>query len=182
MSFITLFSTYMVTLTCYRRAFRTGRCPILIATGVSARGWDIIGVKYIINFDLPSGMYGGITEYTHRIGRTARIGHQGLATSFYNDRNDDIAQDLVNNLIECDCEVPDFLQHLVPEDGNLNFDDDSDDEAAGEGGAAEGADAGGDDAAATSAWGAPAEATDNGFTADTTFQADESGAATDSAW
>ena len=73
-----------------RRAFRTGRAPILIATGISARGWDIKDCKHVINFDLPSGMYGGINEYVHRIGRTARIGHQGLATSFYNDRNENL--------------------------------------------------------------------------------------------
>lgn len=175
-------------LTCHRRSFRTGRCPILIATGVSARGWDIKDVKHIINFDLPSGMYGGIVEYVHRIGRTARIGHQGLATSFYNDRNDDVAQDLVNVLVECDCEVPDFLQHLVPEDGKVMFDDNSDDEAAGEGGdAADGsgggfgdADGGDGGVAATSAWGAPAEAADTGFSAEAGFTADGSaGAAAD---
>ncbi|EME38786.1 hypothetical protein DOTSEDRAFT_180684 [Dothistroma septosporum NZE10] len=120
------------------RAFRTGRAPILIATGVSARGWDVKDVKHVINYDLPSQIYGGITEYVHRIGRTARIGNQGLATSFYNDRNEDLAQDLVNILVECDCEVPDFLSHLAPEEGaEPQFDDDSDDEA-------EGGEAGGD--------------------------------------
>ncbi|RMY14218.1 hypothetical protein D0867_07209 [Hortaea werneckii] len=115
------------------RAFRTGKAPILVATGVSARGWDVAGVKHVINFDLPSTMYGGIDEYIHRIGRTARIGHQGLATSFYNERNEELAQDLVKVLIECECEVPDFLAHLVPEDGKVEWDDDTDDEAEAEG-------------------------------------------------
>ena len=160
------------------RSFRVGRSPILIATGVSARGWDIKDVKHIINYDLPSGMYGGIREYIHRIGRTARIGNQGLATSFYNERNEDISQDLVNTLVECDCEVPEFLQHLVPEDvNNINFDDDSDDEGedgangfgAPEGfGASGGFGDSGDAAPAANAWGAPAP-TDDGFTADTGF-------------
>jgi ATP-dependent RNA helicase DDX3X len=168
-------------LTCLcRRAFRTGRAPILIATGISARGWDIKDVKHIINYDLPSCMYGGIREYVHRIGRTARIGHQGLATSFYNDRNEDIAQDLVNVLVECDCPVPDFLSHLAPEEGAaLQFDDDTDDEAEdGDAAMADndgGAPVGGawgtapaeDGAPAANAWGAaPAENGDAGFTAD----------------
>ena len=74
-------------------------------------------------------MYGGIQEYVHRIGRTARIGHQGLATSFYNDRNEELGQPLVNVLLECECPVPDFLQQYVPQDGKLQFDDDTDDEA-----------------------------------------------------
>lgn len=50
------------------RAFRTGKAPILIATGVSARGLDIFNVMAVINFDLPSFQYGGIEEYCHRIG------------------------------------------------------------------------------------------------------------------
>lgn len=122
-------------LTSNRRAFRTGKTPILIATGVSARGWDIMAVRHVINYDLPSTMYGGITEYVHRIGRTGRIGHRGLATSFYDPEKDEgLAQDLVNVLVECDCDVPDFLSHLTPEDTkNINFDDNSEDE--GDGGA-----------------------------------------------
>lgn len=132
-----------------------------------------MGCKHIINFDLPSGMYGGITEYVHRIGRTARIGHQGLATSFYNDKNDDIAQDLVNHLVENDCAVPDFLQQYVPEDGNLHFDDNSEDDDAGEANdgsdEANGADEG---ASAPAGWGADAaEAADTGFKAEEGFDA-----------
>lgn len=79
-------------------------------------------------------MYGGIQEYVHRIGRTARIGHQGRATSFYNDRNEDIAQGLVNVLVESGCTIPDFLSQFTPEDvSNINFDDNSDDEAEADG-------------------------------------------------
>lgn len=50
------------------RAFRAGVSPILIATGVTARGIDVRNVKYVINYDLPSVDHGGIEEYTHRIG------------------------------------------------------------------------------------------------------------------
>jgi ATP-dependent RNA helicase DDX3X len=51
------------------RAFRTGKAPVLIATGVSARGLDIHHVAHVINYDLPSTQHGGIEEYTHRIGK-----------------------------------------------------------------------------------------------------------------
>ena len=111
----------------FSRAFRSGVAPILVATGVSARGWDVMGIEHVINFDLPKVEHGGIQEYIHRIGRTARIGHRGLATSFYNDRDEGLAQALVNILVECDCEVPDFLAQYTPGDGKIDFDDDSDD-------------------------------------------------------
>lgn len=51
-----------------RRAFRSGNAPIMVTTGVSARGLDIKNVLHVINFDLPSGQHGGIDEYIHRIG------------------------------------------------------------------------------------------------------------------
>lgn len=51
------------------RAFRKGKSPVLIATGVSARGLDIHNVMHVINYDLPSPQYGGIQEYIHRIGK-----------------------------------------------------------------------------------------------------------------
>lgn len=111
--------------------------PILIATGVSARGLDVSGVMHVINFDMPSTQYGGIEEYTHRIGRTGRIGNHGLATSFYNERDEELAPSLVKTLLETRQEVPDFLEEHIPEgfvaDGtatgdvaNLHFDADSD--------------------------------------------------------
>lgn len=52
----------------HSRSFRTAKSPILITTGVSARGLDIKNVMHVVNFDLPSTMYGGIDEYIHRIG------------------------------------------------------------------------------------------------------------------
>lgn len=52
----------------FSRAFRTAECPILVATGISARGLDIVNVMHVINYDLPKAHHGGITEYIHRIG------------------------------------------------------------------------------------------------------------------
>ena len=109
------------------RAFRLGKTPILIATAVSARGIDFAGVAHVINFDMPSMSQGGIEEYVHRIGRTGRIGHHGLATSFYNERNEEMAQSLVNILMETDQDIPDFLETYKPE-GKVEFHDDTDDE------------------------------------------------------
>ncbi|KAL4805585.1 P-loop containing nucleoside triphosphate hydrolase protein [Aspergillus unguis] len=118
------------------RSFRSAKAPILVTTGVSARGLDIKNVMHVINFELPNRMYGGITEYIHRIGRTARIGNEGLATSFYNEKDADLAPDLVKVLIETNQNVPDFLSEFKPPEGeNVTFDDDTDDEEAAANGA-----------------------------------------------
>lgn len=53
------------------RAFRSGNAPILVATGVSARGIDVKNVMHVINYELPSMNHGGIEEYTHRIGKVS---------------------------------------------------------------------------------------------------------------
>ena len=84
---------------------------------------------HVINYDLPSGEYGKIHEYVHRIGRTARIGNVGLATSFFNEKNEDIAEDLVRVMLETKQDVPDFLEQWKPENvDELDFDDESDKE------------------------------------------------------
>ncbi|KAL7272663.1 hypothetical protein RUND412_004521 [Rhizina undulata] len=105
-------------------AFRSGKCPIMIATAVAARGLDIKNVMHIINYD----MVQNIDEYIHRIGRTARIGNSGLATSFFNESNEGIAQDLVKILVEANQDIPDFLERFRPE-GEINWEEpDSDEE------------------------------------------------------
>ncbi|XP_065295999.1 putative ATP-dependent RNA helicase Pl10 isoform X2 [Dermacentor albipictus] len=92
-------------------SFRTGRTPILVATAVAARGLDIPNVKHVINFDLPSD----IEEYVHRIGRTGRVGNLGLATSFFNEKNRNMALDLVELITETKQELPDWLACLAKE-------------------------------------------------------------------
>ena len=59
-------------------AFRSGECQILIATDIAARGIDIDDIKLVINYDMPQT----VEDYVHRIGRTARAGALGHATSF----------------------------------------------------------------------------------------------------
>ncbi|KAK2014140.1 DEAD/DEAH box helicase [Colletotrichum eremochloae] len=96
------------------RAFRAGKSPILIATGISARGIDVKNVNHVINYDLPSMDHGGIEEYTHRIGRTGRMGQRGIATSFYTERDEPIASVLVRTLLETKQEIPSFLEPYKP--------------------------------------------------------------------
>ncbi|WP_170770502.1 DEAD/DEAH box helicase [Ruegeria lacuscaerulensis] len=59
-------------------AFRAGEINILVATDVAARGIDIPGVAYVINYDLPEVP----DNYVHRIGRTARAGREGEGIAF----------------------------------------------------------------------------------------------------
>jgi len=89
-------------------SFRNGTTPILVATAVAARGLDIPNVKHVVNFDMPSD----IEEYVHRIGRTGRVGHTGLATSFFNDKNRNIARDLIDTLSDSKQEVPSWLESM----------------------------------------------------------------------
>ncbi|XP_058117857.1 ATP-dependent RNA helicase bel [Anopheles ziemanni] len=91
------------------RLFRCGRCPILVATAVAARGLDIPNVKQVINFDLPSE----VEEYVHRIGRTGRMGNLGTATSFFNEKNRNVANGLVRLLAETGQEIPGFLEEMT---------------------------------------------------------------------
>ena len=55
-----------------------GRCKILVATDVAARGIDVPTITHVINYDLPKQA----EDYVHRIGRTGRAGRSGLAISF----------------------------------------------------------------------------------------------------
>ena len=65
-------------------------------------------MKHVINFDLPSD----IEEYVHRIGRTGRMGNLGLATSFFNDKNRNLAKDLVELILESSQELPGWLESM----------------------------------------------------------------------
>ena len=58
--------------------FKLGKYRVLVATDIAARGIDVTGIELVVNYDLPANP----EDYVHRIGRTARAGHQGHATSF----------------------------------------------------------------------------------------------------
>ncbi len=58
--------------------FRTGQCPILIATDVAARGIDVDKVTHVIHFDVPRSS----EDYIHRSGRTGRAGEAGEVITF----------------------------------------------------------------------------------------------------
>lgn len=60
------------------KAFQEGRCKLLIATDIIARGIDVDQVTHVINFDLPEHP----ENYIHRIGRTGRAEESGTAISF----------------------------------------------------------------------------------------------------
>lgn len=127
------------------RSFRAGTAPILVATGVTARGIDVRNVMHVINYDLPSMDHGGIEEYTHRIGqfalrsflynllivlgRTGRIGHRGVATSLFTERDEPIASVLTRTLLETKQEIPEFLEIYKPDmapGASIKFETESD--------------------------------------------------------
>jgi ATP-dependent RNA helicase DeaD len=59
-------------------AFRERKIVHLIATDVVGRGIDVTGISHIFNYDLPQD----VENYVHRIGRTGRMGADGVAISF----------------------------------------------------------------------------------------------------
>jgi ATP-dependent RNA helicase DeaD len=60
------------------RGFREGKIVYLVATDVVGRGIDVTGISHIINYDLPMDP----ENYVHRIGRTGRMGADGVAIAF----------------------------------------------------------------------------------------------------
>lgn len=62
--------------------FKNGKTSVLVATDVAARGIDVNGIDYVINYDIPQN-----TEYyVHRIGRTGRAGKSGTAITICSGR------------------------------------------------------------------------------------------------
>ena len=59
-------------------SFRSGKCDVLVATDVLARGIDVSDVRYVVNFDVPADP----EDYIHRIGRTGRAGETGWSLTF----------------------------------------------------------------------------------------------------
>lgn len=64
------------------RGFRNSHRGVLLCTDVAARGLDFKGLTFAIQYDPPTGGDGEELEYTHRAGRTARMGARGDALLF----------------------------------------------------------------------------------------------------
>lgn len=56
---------------------KSGKCDVLVATDVAARGIDISAISHVINYDLPRQ----VEDYVHRIGRCGRAGRTGVAVN-----------------------------------------------------------------------------------------------------
>eukprot|EP00871_Galdieria_phlegrea_P002451 jgi/Galph1/3206/GphlegSOOS_G1848.1 len=65
--------------------FRDGKFEFLLCTDVASRGLDVIGVKTVINFEMPQD----IRVYVHRVGRTARAGALGKAVTMVDESQHD---------------------------------------------------------------------------------------------
>ncbi|MHC4676393.1 MAG: DEAD/DEAH box helicase [Planctomycetota bacterium] len=61
------------------RRFRSKGIEVMVATDVASRGLDFRQVSHVINYDFPASC----DAYTHRTGRTARMGGKGVAMTFY---------------------------------------------------------------------------------------------------
>jgi len=82
--------------------FKSGSIPLLVATDVAARGLDIPGVDYVINYSFPLT----IEDYVHRIGRTGRAGREGTAHTFFQQCDKLRAGELVKVLNDAGQNVP----------------------------------------------------------------------------
>jgi ATP-dependent RNA helicase RhlE len=80
--------------------FKSGKCTVLVATDIAARGIDIDQLPVVINYDLPT-----IAEdYVHRIGRTGRNGSTGEAISLVSPEEGPLLRD-IQRLLKQDIEM-----------------------------------------------------------------------------
>lgn len=89
--------------------FRLGRANILVATDVAARGLDVDGIKYVINFDFPQSS----EDYIHRIGRTGRKHSTGTSYAFFTRKNARCAKALIDVLREARQNVNPDLEFMA---------------------------------------------------------------------
>lgn len=85
--------------------FKAGKSRILVATDIAARGLDVSGIEIVVNYHLPDKL----SDYVHRIGRTARAGKEGKAISF---ATADQARDIrdIENLISRQIPLNEFVE------------------------------------------------------------------------
>ncbi|RME54018.1 DEAD/DEAH box helicase, partial [Candidatus Woesearchaeota archaeon] len=105
--------------------YHEGRITVLVATDVAARGLHVEDVTTVYNFDVPSDT----ATYTHRIGRTARQGKEGLAVSIVSPRafrefqriEKENRSDLVREETPNFASVPFRHEHAAPRGGGRRF-------------------------------------------------------------
>ncbi|BGP57085.1 hypothetical protein JCM8202_006315 [Rhodotorula sphaerocarpa] len=82
--------------------FKSGKCNILVATDVAARGLDIPKVELVINQTFPLT----IEDYVHRIGRTGRAGRTGKSITFFTEMDKALAGQFIRLLKDSNAVVP----------------------------------------------------------------------------
>ena len=85
--------------------FRNNACRCLVSSDLMTRGIDIPNVNVVINFDFPKSA----ETYLHRIGRSGRFGHLGIAISFI---TDDDLQNYYSIKKELDTEIDVMPQNI----------------------------------------------------------------------
>ncbi|KAJ8384535.1 hypothetical protein AAFF_G00204500 [Aldrovandia affinis] len=71
-----------------------GEFEVVVSTGVLGRGLDLVNVKLVVNFDMPSSM----DEYVHQVGRAGRLGYRGTAITFVNNNNKRLFLEVTNRV------------------------------------------------------------------------------------
>ncbi|OMO99258.1 hypothetical protein COLO4_13406 [Corchorus olitorius] len=84
------------------RSFLVGEVSIVVSTGILGRGIDLLGVRQVIVFDMPSS----IKEYIHQIGRASRLGEEGMAFVFVNEENKNLLPELIDSLKSSGSVIP----------------------------------------------------------------------------
>ncbi|EMD61805.1 hypothetical protein COCSADRAFT_224467 [Bipolaris sorokiniana ND90Pr] len=90
-------------------SLKSGQTSVLVATDLAGRGIDIQDVSLVVNFNMPSS----IESYTHRIGRTGRLGADkpGVAITFWGNEDADVLYDLKQILMKSQIsKVPEDLR------------------------------------------------------------------------
>lgn len=92
------------------KTFRSVKSGVLICTDVAARGLDLPLVDWIVQYTAPSSS----TDYVHRVGRTARVGHEGSSILFLIPSEVKLVEELQNRRIRIEeIKIKDCLQNLL---------------------------------------------------------------------
>ena len=65
------------------RSYKRGEFPLLVTTGLAARGLDIDAVTHVVHYDLPESL----DDFVHRSGRTGRGNASGMVLALVTDHD-----------------------------------------------------------------------------------------------